>query len=176
MNKITNALLVLLALLFFSCNRNNGSSEQKETVNPIDPPITLVIDFVNENGESLLSPDTDGNWVGRYITAMPSFLDYPFQWMIGDEYDEYQRQYIHPGLNFTVEKYGGRPYCVFGKFYHPCVIDMGFPAKNTDSQIQIISSYETNGDGTRKRVGHVIYGGKEVTPNFTITISASDIL
>ena len=53
---------------------------------------------------------------------------------------------------------------------------MGFPAKNTDSQIQIISSYETNGDGTRKRVGHVIYGGKEVTPNFTITISASDIL
>lgn len=50
MNKITNALLVLLALLFFSCNRNNGSPEQKETVNPIDPPITLVIDFVNENG------------------------------------------------------------------------------------------------------------------------------
>ena len=165
--------IMLVVVLFSACSRPDNEQPNKRERPLIDPPITLVIDIVNEKGESMLSPETEGNWTGKELWLLPDYLDYPFQWTVGEEYDEYQRQYLHPNQNLTVEVYDGRPYCVFGKIYIGGDYNFGWPLPTgyEECKVRIVETEaEKQPDGKERRIGHVYYEGKEVGPNFTIVI------
>lgn len=163
-------VLLIVLICLWSCSKSEDVNTESNADVPIER-VTLIMDVVNEDGESLLSPDAKGNWTGKTIIAFPKFLSFPFEWIVGKEYDEYQRQYIDPkSMSFTVEEYDGRPYCVLGPIGRGCDIIFSWPTGAASDKVIIKETLIEQEDGSRKKIGQVFYEGKEVGPNFTVTV------
>ena len=163
--KIILYIVPLCCLFIWSCNKQEANQEPTA---PYDP-VTLYFDIVNENGESLLSENTEGNWEGRQIIILPNYIDYYKKVTIGYE-SPYHTEFAWP----RIEEIANRPFFVFGKFFRNVAMTQVFNIwwpDGTEDIVQIQFSIATQDDGTQKQQVRYFWGKdrKEVEgPNFRL--------
>ena len=141
-------LLVCLALTY-SCNNKDVANNKSYNYDPV----TLVFDVVNGGGESLLAPETEGNWIGHSIYIVSISSDEYYQTTVGED-DPYNR----PDLGFPrIEDINGQLCFVYGRFTTYTRFRVIWPDK-TEDMIQIQFSVATQDDGTQKQQVRYFWG------------------
>lgn len=97
-------------LFFHGGQENNVDNKTPGDVKLEYEPVTLYFDVVNGDGQSLLSSETEGNWISQTISVMANYSDYPQQLIIGEE-NTNTYQFSWP----SVQKIDGRPFFVYGE-------------------------------------------------------------
>lgn len=69
-----------------SCSKDSGGSDAPDDLIWDIYPTGVAIYLVDKDGNNLLDPDTEGNWVGEQMSISLNDDDYPAIWT----YDDYQ--------------------------------------------------------------------------------------